>query len=197
MVVAALGFSAVAQPALAQPSGAWFTEIAVAHVFGADGLQSDLSHAPGSGTACYAALGRQTLPWLAFTGEARVFKVNEVLFGFLIPEDFWTVDAGTHATLMAGLRIGPPIDLGLTPSFEVATGMGWLHWGDRHVTSINGPPQTIAGDREVVWTSSVGFRLRYATRPRQLTPEAMTHAIVLVEQGHPLPMLTLGLGLRY
>jgi hypothetical protein len=160
-------------------------------------LQSDWSHVSDSGTACYAALGRQTLPWLAFTGEAGVFKVNEVLAGAFVPEDFWTVDAATHATIMAGLRIGPPIDLGLTPSLEAATGIMWLHWGDRHVTSINGPPQTIAGDRDVAWASSVGFRLRYATRPHQLTPEAMTHGIVLVEQGHPLTILTLGLGLRY
>ncbi len=181
----------------ARPSGSWFIEGSVAHIFGSDGLQDNWGHVPGSGTAWNATLGRQTLPWLAFTGEAELLQVNEILLGGFV-EDNWTLDTATHATFMTGVRVGPPIDLGLTPSLEFATGVGWLRWGDRHITSMfDGHSRTLAGERDVAWGWSAGVRLRYATRPQMLTPEAATRAIMLYERGHPVTMLMLGFGLRY
>lgn len=191
-----LALCAVARVAHAGPSRSWFVEGSVAHIFSSEGFQG-WDHVPTSGTAWNATLGRQTLPWLAFTGEVELLQVNEVLLGAFIPEDTWTVDAATHAVFMSGVRVGPPLDLGLTPALELATGVGWLRWGDRHVSIFGGQAQTIAGERDVTLAWSAGFRLRYATRPRMLTPEAATRAIIFYERRHSIPMLTLGLGLRY
>ena len=196
VMIAALALCAIARSACAQTPGSWFAEVSAAFVFGQAGWQDFESHVIGGGAAWNATIGRQTLPWLAFTGDVGVLQVHETLYTFIL-EDRWTIDDAAHATLLAGVRLEPPVRSGPAPSLELGTGLGWLRWGDRHFTSINSRGFTIAGDHDVAWGWSAAFRLRFATLRRALTPQAMVRAVGFYEQGHSTSMTTLGFGLRY
>jgi hypothetical protein len=195
-MTAVLGLCAIARSAGAQTPGSWFGEVSAAFVFGQAGYQDFEGHVVGGGAAWNATIGWQALPWLAFTGDVGVLQVHET-FNTFIPEDRWTVDDAAHATLMAGVRLEPPVRSGPAPSLEFGTGLGWLRWGDRHFTSINSRGWTARGDDGVAWGWSAGFRLRFATLRRVLTPQAMVRAVGFFEQGHSTSMTTLGFGLRY
>ncbi len=190
-----LALCAVARFADAATPGTWFVEASAAHEVG---QESAARHVAGSGVAWDASVGRQTMPWLAFTGDIGLLQVDEAFFGVSIPEDHWTIDDATHVTLMTGVRLEEPVRFGLAPSLEFGTGLGWLHWGDRHRTSMNGGgTQTYAGDDDVAWGWSVGLRLGFATPRRSLTPQVTLRSVEFAEQGGPVRMTTFGLGLRY
>ena len=150
----------------------------------------------GSGAAWNATVGRQMLPWLAITGDAGVLCVDEEHHSVI--EISVTSDDATHATLMTGVRLEQPVHFGLTPSLQIETGLGWLLWGDRHIGSFFGDePRTLTGERDAVWSWSVTFQIRIATRRRMLTPGVTARMVVFNEQGYPVRMTMLGVALRY
>lgn len=182
----------------AQTPGYWFVEASAAHAFGKQLPEGDVRHQAGSGAALNATLGRQAQPWLALVANFEMLRAQELSPGIQIPEEDLTIDDARHALVMMGVRIGPPVHFGLAPSLELGTGLGWLHWGDRHVTSTFGlPAMTVAGDHDVAWGWSAGLHLRLATSRRMLTPLVAVRAATFDERGHPVRFATLGLGLRY
>lgn len=198
VIMVALALFTFAGSASAETPSAWFFEVSAARVYGGQWWYENVGHMADGGAAWNAAVARQALPWLALAGDVGVLRLDEVLLGRFIPEDRWTVDGATHTTFMTSIRLEPPIDSGLAPSLELGTGLGWLHWGDLHVTSMfGGGERTIAGDQEVAWGWSAGMRLRFATRRRLLTPQAIGRVVVFYEHGGPFLVTTLGLGLRY
>jgi hypothetical protein len=196
LTMAALALSAFTGLADAAPR-AWFFEVSAARAFGGQWWYEDVGHRADDGAALNATVGRRALPWLAVTGDVGVLRVDEVLLVISFPEDTWTVDRATHATFMTSVRLEPTNDSSLAPSLEIGAGLGWLHWGDRHVASmLPGGDRTVAGDQQVAWGWSTGLRLGFATRSR-VSPQAIGRVHVFYEQEGPFLVSTLGFGLRY
>lgn len=196
-----LALCAFAQPARAQEHGLLFVEASGAHVFTEPlaTLPENARHAGAGGVGLNVTVGRQALPWLAVTGGVGVIQVDETRLGVSIPEDRWAVDGATHALLMGGVRLSPPVRFGLVPALELGTGVGWLHWGDQHVTSsfFSDGQRTIPGDRDTSWGWSAGLHLRLATQRHMPLPQATLRTFAFSERGAPVRMTMLELGLHY
>lgn len=196
-MIATLALACAAVATQAQASSPWFVESTIGQVSGPAVTASDGRHHFGNGSAGTLTVGRHSLPWLALTVEGAVIDAREADLRVSIPEGRWTTDRGTHGSLTGGVRLEAPVRFGLAPSLQIGTGVGWLRWGDQHVTQWDGSMATVPGEHEALWAWSTAFNLRLATPQRWLSPEATAAVRAFDEGGQYIRMTTLGIGLRY